>query len=136
MRFVPTTTADLPKLAEWIAADPWHKNQPTTFWLGSGTIVAARLEDAHGIVLFLRADDEHDDGRVRLHVQFAPESVVSKRRVAVALLRAVPVFADTVKRPLVTESISPSLIKFLERVGFKSVGGNDYVYEVAEEKAA
>jgi hypothetical protein len=93
------------------------------------------LEDAQGIVLFLRADDEHD-GRVRLHVQFAP-SVVSKRRVAVALLKAIPVFADTVKRPLVTESVSPSLIAFLQRVGFKAVEGTDaYVYEVAEVKAA
>jgi hypothetical protein len=136
MRFESTTTADLPLLTEWIAADPWHKNQPTTFWLGSGTIVAARLEDAQGIVLFLRADDEHN-GAVRLHVQFAPESVVSKRRVAVALLRAIPTFAETVGRPLITESVSPSLIKFLERVGFERVyGTDDYVYNVAEAKAA
>ena len=73
---------------------------------------------------------------VRLHVQFAPESMVSKRRVAVALLKAIPAFYDAVKRPLVTESISPSLIKFLERVGLKSSRGNDYIYEVAKEKSA
>jgi len=61
---------------------------------------------------------------------------LSKRRVAVALLKTIPAFYDAVKRPLVAQSVSHSLIKFLERVGFKSVGGNDYVYEVAEEKAA
>lgn len=134
MRFTPTTAEDLPTLREWIQADPWHANQPASFWLGSNTIVAARLEDAHGIVLFLRADAEGE--RVRLHTQFAPESVVSKRRVAVVLLKAIPVFAETMKRPLVTESVSPSLVRFLERVGFRHVGGNDYVYEAAVEKAA
>jgi hypothetical protein len=64
---------------------------------------------------------------VRLHVQFAPESLVSKRRVAVALLRAIPAFYDAIKRPLVTRSVSPLLIKFLERAGFKSARGNDYI---------
>jgi hypothetical protein len=136
MHFEPTTVEDVSRIKSWIALDEFHHEQDALFYLGgTNTIVAVRLMDADGVVLYLRADAEGQ--AVRLHVQFGPVEQVSKLRTARALLKAVPAFADAVKKSLVTESVSPSLIKFLERVGFRAVEGtDDFVYEIAAEKAA
>jgi hypothetical protein len=44
-------------------------------------------------------------------------------------------FCDAVGRPLVTQIVSPLLIKFLERVGCKSVVGGVYVHKIVTEKS-
>jgi hypothetical protein len=134
MRFEPTTVEDVPQIKSWIALDEFHHEQDALFYLGgTNTIVAVRLMDADGVVLYLRADVEGP--AVRLHVQFGPVEQVSKLRTARALMKAVPAFADAVKKSLVTESVSPSLIKFLQRVGFQTVEGtDDYAYKIAEER--
>jgi hypothetical protein len=51
------------------------------------------------------------------------------------MIKAAPTFYDAVGRPLVTQSVSPSFIKFLERVGCKSVVGGVYVHKIVTEKS-
>jgi hypothetical protein len=53
----------------------------------------------------------------------------------VAVMKAVPAFYDAVKRLSVTQSVSPSFIKFLERVGCKSAGGSVCVHKIVTEKS-
>ncbi len=80
----PTTRKDIPKIEEWIAVDPFHKDedQHSAEWLLTG----------NGILSFCVADDQGPLCYVRL-----------------------------------VESISESLIAFMERQGFfKAAGKNDY----------
>jgi hypothetical protein len=121
MRFLPTTVVDAEIIRDWIAADPFHTGQHEAFYL-EGTVAATKLEDEQGTVLYLRMDKEPN--ATRLHVQFAPAEIVSRLRVAKALMRSIPVVSQHLGA-LVTESQSPALIGFLERMGFVRVEGTD-----------
>src|ERR1700733_14971603 len=130
LSFVATTAADAQTIKAWIAADPFHTGQHEALYL-EGTVAAQKLEDEQGTVLYLRMDKETNGPR--LHVQFAPPEIVSKLRVAKALMRSIPVMCKELG-PLVTESVGPSLIQFLERMGFVRVEGtNDFKLEEKQE---
>jgi hypothetical protein len=113
MHFAPVTVADAQTIRTWIAADPYHAGQHEAFYL-EGSVAATKLEDEQGTILYLKMDQEKD--ATRLHVQFAPVEVVSRLRVAKALVRSIPVVCKELGA-LVTESHSPALVKFLERMG-------------------
>jgi hypothetical protein len=121
LSFLPVTVADACTIRAWIAADPYHAGQHEAFYL-EGSVAATKLEDEQGTVLFLRMDRELN--AIRLHVQFAPVEVVSRMRVAKALVRSIPVVCKGLGA-LVTESVSPALVKFLERMNFVRVEGTD-----------
>jgi hypothetical protein len=129
INFVLLLHEDLPLLKSWIAADTWHTNTESPEWWFGGYI-SFKLVDDRGIVLFVRFDREGDF--VRLHTQFAPPSEVSEKRVALAISDAIPRFSECAKidgvKGIVTESVSPKLVAFLQtRFGFKLDKGNDYV---------
>lgn len=134
MRFAPSVTSDIPQLIDWIAADPFHHNMNPEWWLtGNDCITAFVVIDNEGPTMYARLDEEGD--RARIHVQFAPESEVSKRRTVAGLifgLEGIKRMASG-KRAIVFESESPLLILFLEKIGFKSAGGIDYEVEIQEK---
>jgi hypothetical protein len=136
--FNTTTQEDIPHIAGWIKADPWHKdeirNDPEFLMTGKGLLVFCLCDDK-GPVCYVRLDREGDMARVA--TQFGPESEVSKRRVvlglAKAMLPAIKHFA-TVNglKGLIYESENPLLISFCEKQGFFAVSHNDYAW-LAEE---
>jgi hypothetical protein len=107
------------------------------WWLtGNDCVVAACVEDEMGPVFYFRVDKENE--LARLHVQFAPEAEVSKKRLITALLESIPKLAEAMSKQgfkgIVYESISESLIKFgSSQLGFCPLSGNDYIlrFEVA-----
>ena len=134
--FTPSIVDDLPEIERWIAADPDHCDRmPPEWWItGSDCIVACCVSDQSGPCMYIRIDEEEE--YARLHVQFAPESEVPKRRIASTLLEGFPVVATLVSQKgfkgLVSESRSESLIKFMTKIGFKFLKENDYVLMFGE----
>jgi hypothetical protein len=135
IRLTETTPQDVEQIAEWLAADPWHRddprNIPAYMTTGNG-LLSYCVQDDEGPVFYVKLTD-NEDGLVRCTVQFAPENVVSKRRTAVALassagIGTMAVFAKSFGYSgLVYESISPTLIAFGKKMGFdKRIGENDY----------
>jgi len=129
-----TIESDLPLLTEWLKADPWHKdearNDPSTLLTGKG-LLSFCLCDDEGPLCFSRLDKEGE--LIRVAVQFAPEGTVSKRRLIVGMMKsffpAIKQFAvDQKAEGLIYESVSPTLIAFCDKQGFKSVGDNQYVW--------
>ena len=136
-----TSKTDLETIRNWIELDPWHQGSDrcrADFLLsGAGGILAFCLEDEHGPVAFVRLDK--DDKRVRLATQFAPENIVSKRRLVVGMARlGIPVALKFAKdkgyEGIVFESISPSLISFMARYNFKHDKDNDYLLKFEERQ--
>ena len=130
LNFVTTTQEDLPLLKNWIDADSWHQNKESIEWWLRGYL-SFKLADDRGTTVFVRFDREGD--LVRLHSQFATTEEVSEARVALSISEAIPRFIECAKRDgvkgIVTESVSPKLVAFLQaRLGFEYSGaGNDYV---------
>ena len=132
--FTPSTAADIDQITEWAAADPWHHVVNPGWWLtgAEGSFLAFCLMDSKGPVAYVRL--EVDDGYVRIHTKFAPESVVSKRRLVVGMIEAVKKLIEFYKQSnakgLVFQSVSPNLIAFMDKyLGFKQVGNDDYRLE-------
>jgi hypothetical protein len=130
--FEVATANDYPTLAAWVEADPWHRHQGhAEWWLGANADLAFKTVDEEGVVYFGRIDREGD--LARLNVQFAPEAVVSKKRVALGLLQSFQTvkrfYQDKGVKGFVMDSTSESLVAFVERMGFKASGGNDYRYD-------
>lgn len=131
INFSPSTLIDLEQLTEWISHDPYHFHlgQPEWWLTGAeGSLLSFCLMDGKGPVAYVRLDEGDD---IRIHTQFAPETVVSKRRLVVGMIQAVRaligLYKDTSARGLVFNSINPSLIAFMDKhLGFKSVGNDDY----------
>lgn len=136
MKFTPTTVDDLPQLADWAASDPEHRehNDPSWWLTGTGWL-AFCFEDKHGPVFYCKVEQEGD--LYRLHCQFAPTDRVSKRRLAVAMLKVLPVLNSRIAKAggkgVVFNSISPELIQFYAKLGFKSAEQNDYVLSFEEQ---
>lgn len=129
MEFSPSTENDVEQLTEWIQADPYHKDCLNPHWWLTGTegsLLAFCLTDGKGPLTYVRLDSEY--GYVRIHTQFAPESVVSKRRLVVGMIGAINKLKEYYQdhKGLVFKSVSPNLIDFMGRLGFVSVGNNDY----------
>jgi hypothetical protein len=136
-----TTAADLLKIREWIAADPWHQKDPT--WIPEGLltgngVLAFCVADEVGPLCFVRLNAEGDV--LRLATQFGPESEVSKKRLIVGLLSTgIPAIIEFGKskgyKGIVFESVSQNLINFMRHQGFfKAAGENDYMLTFEEPK--
>src|SRR5216684_7331739 len=131
MRFTPSMIEDVPQLLEWIQIDPYHFHQgQPEWWLtgADGSLLAFCLMDERGPLSYVRLDAEGE--YVRIHTQFAPELVVSKRRLVVGMIWAVKCLVVMYKswgKGFVFNSINSSLIAFMNKhLGFKPVGNNDY----------
>lgn len=138
MNFVPTTSADTLQIAEWTLADTYHReNLLPSWWFTGEGFLSYRLDDGWSTLCYVRVDEEPD--YLRLNVQFAPSPLVSTSRIIRGMLFAIPQMSELArvngKLGLITESISPSLIQFLKRQGFESVGNNDYMQPVVREVA-
>jgi hypothetical protein len=122
---------DLDILGEWIAHDPYHFHLGHPEWWLTGaedSLLAFCLMDDKGPLTYVRLDREGE--YVRIHTQFAPDTVVSKRRLVVGMLQCMEqliIIYKTSSKGMIFNSVSPSLIAFMDkRLGFKPVGGNDY----------
>lgn len=130
INFSPAGMEDLEQLSEWIAHDPYHFHQgQPEWWLGDGALLAFCLIDDEGPLTYVRLDSEGD--YVRIHTQFAPESVVSKRRLTVSMIQAVNCLTEMYRskgaKGLVFNSINLSLVAFMSKyLKFKPVGQNDH----------
>jgi hypothetical protein len=139
-----TTKDDLPKINEWIAADPWHredKNNTAEFLLTGNGELAFKVTDDIGSLCFVRLDKEGE--RLRLATQFGPESEVSKKRLIVGLLKegipGIICFATGVQpayKGIVFESVNESLIEFMGKQGFFHDKADDYVLTFEENICA
>lgn len=132
--FNPSTLDDLGQLSLWISIDPYHFHQGQPEWWLSG-LLSFRLQDDKGSLAYVRLDVEGE--YIRIHTQFAPESVVSKRRLVVGMIYAVKSLIELYKgagaKGLVFNSVSPALVAFMDKhLGFKSVGENDYRLDFEE----
>jgi len=127
----PSTPDDLEQLTEWIAHDPYHFHlgQPDWWLTGSeGSLLAFCLMDSRGPLTYVRLDEEGE--YVRIHTQFAPESVVSKRRLIVGMIECVRKLVEVYtgsKKGMIFNSVSPNLIAFMgNHLNFITVGNDDY----------
>jgi hypothetical protein len=126
----PSTEQDLEQLTEWILHDPYHfhRGQPEWWLTGNDNLLAFCLSDDTGPLCYVRLDSE--DGYVRIHTQFAPESVVSKKRLVVGMIgcmRKLIEFYKSSSKGMIFNSVSPSLVAFMDKqLNFKSVGNDDY----------
>lgn len=123
---------DLDILAEWIKHDPYHFHLGQPEWWLTGaenSLLAFCLMDERGPLSYVRLDDEGE--YIRIHTQFAPEAVVSKRRLLVGMIQAVEklieIFTAAHAKGMIFNSVSPTLIAFMiKKFGFKAVGNDDY----------
>jgi hypothetical protein len=133
IKISPTISDDLSQIQEWIAQDPWHKDDPS--WKAEGLltgngVLCFCLSDDKGPLCFVRLDAEGD--MLRLATQFGPESEVSKSRLVKGLLSTgIPAIVEFGKakdyKGIVYESTNESLINFMKIQGFfKAAGKDDY----------
>jgi hypothetical protein len=128
-----TTQDDLGKIKGWIAADFWHKDDPSfqepeRLLTGQG-LLSFQVADDEGSLCFVRLDAE--GSMVRFATQFGPEEEVSKKRLVMGLLSmGLPAIINFSKeqgyKGLVFESTNAPLIAFMGKQGFKAAGGDDY----------
>jgi hypothetical protein len=136
IKFDSSIEDDIPQLEEWIAYDPYHfRQEQPSWWLTGSGLLSFCLMDERGPLCYVRLDEEGE--YIRIHTQFAPEAVVSKRRLLVGMnqcmLKLIEVYHPT-KRGMVFNSVSPSLIAFMgKRFSFMSVGGDDYQLDFEEQ---
>lgn len=135
IKYDGSTVSDLPQLEEWIAHDPYHFHQgQPEWWLTGNGLLAFCLMDGRGPLCYVRLDDE--SGYVRIHTQFAPEAVVSKRRLLVGMNQCMTKLIELYQSThsgMVFNSISPSLISFMmKRFGFVLDKDDDYVLQFKE----
>jgi hypothetical protein len=127
----PSTAADLEQIKRWAVQDPYHFHQgQPEWWLtdAPGSLLAFCLMDQRGPLSYVRLDLEGE--YVRIHTQFAPDDVASKRRLVVGMMQCIHALIGYFKggtKGLVFNSISPTLIAFMDKhLGFKPIGGGDY----------
>jgi hypothetical protein len=128
--FEAVTQASLPRLADWIQQDEYHKTQNLEDWLMTPALVLqCWLHDDQGPVMYVMT--ERDDDFLRIHIQFGPENEVSKRRIVRALFGGWPKFLPVMKEQQAQgiwfTSKSPTLIHFMDKFGFKPWRNDDYL---------
>jgi hypothetical protein len=129
--FTPSVITDLDQIREWIQSDEDHVNKMSADWwlTGQDCLAAFCVGDDTGPTMYIRLDAEGE--LARIHIQFGPESEVSKVRTAKSLLKIFPcittLMANSGFKGIVFESKSVKLIKFFDRLGFKHLKDNDYL---------
>ena len=136
IEFVRTDRYPFELLDSWLKADPYHQDSNLSYWKPNGKeILACWIKDKIGPTMYLKLDTEAR--LVRMHVQFAPEAEVSKSRVARTILQAWPRIVSLVNIPDVEgvafESVSPELVRFMYRMGFREWKEQDYLYSFREK---
>lgn len=139
MKLTVTTEADLGQIREWVAADPYHKDDPRCTpegLLAGNGILTFCLQDDEGSLCFVRLDAEAEF--LRLSTQFGPEAEVSKKRLITGLLStgipAITMFGKENKyKGIVFESTNLSLINFMDKQGFRPKSGDDYALIFEEQ---
>ena len=126
MKLTPSTSEDAIQIQQWTDADPWHKGQhDPDWWLTGNGYLSFCLRDDDGPVLYARIDDDGD--YMRMSVPFAPEAVVSKKRLIHSIVTVFPKviegFKTQGKKGVTFDSESPRLIRFMGQFGFKDVDG-------------
>jgi hypothetical protein len=130
MKFIPSTSGDIEQLSEWIQNDPYHKDSlDPLWWLTGQGFLSFCIQDDKGPTMYARLDEE--DGLMRLHCQFGPESEVSKKRVIQTFLWALPKLQIKAQENgmigFIYKSTSPLLIQYMERqFGFQAIGNDDH----------
>ena len=133
-----STHDDLPIISQWSKADidPAHREVPPEWWLTGNGLLSFNVWDSQGIVFYARL--ESDNSMVRVHIQFAPEEIVSRSRVAKALINAFPSVWVVGKRNglkgVVFESKNPLLALFTTKLGFWPVDGTDDFIKMFDEE--
>ena len=127
IKFVSSTADDTSQIQQWTDADIYHRGQHNPgWWITGNGLLSFCLHDDQGPCFYVRIDDGE---YASLSVQFAPEDVVSKRRLVHAILQALPKIIGIIKangsKGLIFDSVSPSLVRFMEKVGFKQVQESD-----------
>lgn len=127
MKFLPSTESDIHQIQTWTDADIYHRGQNNpTWWLTGNGLIAFCLYDDIGPVFYVRMDEGE---YARLSVQFPPVEAVPKRRLVRAMIQTLPKLIDIAKingsKGLIFDSVSPSLIKFMGKLGFLQVAGDD-----------
>lgn len=134
INFRPIKSTDTEILTDWIERDLDHAGRMSAEWWSEGSVLSCSVDDIKGPVLFLRLDGER--AHVRMHIQFAPEDVVSKIRTAKAILEGIPVLAELMDEheatKIVFESTNDQLVKFMNRMGFKYWKDDDYALVLRE----
>lgn len=120
---------DLPQLEEWIAADPDHQDKSTSkFWIpekhADGNLVKGiqciAVSDDKGPVFYLKFTNA-----VLIDTQFAPlmDTDEDKERVRAGIKQAFKDFTPGLKNmgfhSMLFDSVSRSLIRFMEKLGFQ-----------------
>lgn len=130
VKFEASTEEDVNRIREWTDSDIYHRerNLPEWWLTGSGLLSFA-LYDDKGPVFYVRIDTGADGEYARLNVQFAPEEVVPKIRLAKAMIQTLPKLIEIAKKHgiegFIFDSISPRLVIFMERLGFVKVAEDD-----------
>ena len=87
INFSESTSADVKQITEWTSRDLYHSEEYPEWWLTGNGLLAFCLMDERGPLAYVRLNAEGE--YVRIHTQFAPESVVSKRRLVVGMIACV-----------------------------------------------
>lgn len=130
INFLASAAENLPQIVEWTSADPYHKHQgQPEWWLTGNGLLAFCVYDAQGPLTYVRLDEEGE--YIRVHTQFAPESVVSKHRLVVGMLegfaKLIERYKNEGKKGMIFNSVSPTLIAFMgKKFKFQPVGSDDY----------
>jgi hypothetical protein len=141
MQVKPTFIEDVEQIRAWseIDIDESHRKTNPEFWLTAapGSYFAGAIEDADGIVLYFRFEKEGE--LLRMHTQFAPENLVSRRRVAEAISAVLPNYSRMVQADGITgivfETKFPELAAFMSKIGFQKAGGDDFILNFAAQAA-
>jgi hypothetical protein len=116
-----TTKTDLAQIAAWTEKDEFHRdiNFPD-WWLTGNGALSFRLDDDEGPVVYVRLDEGE---MYRLHCQFPPPEIVSKRRLIQGMLGIFPLLLQHAKdagaKGLVFGSVSHKLVRFMGKLGFE-----------------
>lgn len=137
IKLTPSTKDDIEQLTEWIEHDPYHKDcLNPEWWLTGNGMLSFVVQDDKGPTMYVRT--EIDRVALRVHIQFAPESEVSRQRVITSLVEGFPLVAKFGKDSgcvrMVYKSTSPGLIAFLQKqLSFVPAGDDDYVRSLLED---
>jgi hypothetical protein len=131
-----STKSDKEQIERWCKADidPAHHNIKPDFFYTGETFLTFKITDDIGTVLFVRSECYSEEPIAVLHLQFPPESEVSKRRLIHAILVVFPTFMGELKENFSAvnfTSTSQKLIGFFRKLGFKSVlGTDDFIFRL------
>jgi hypothetical protein len=128
IEFVASTFKDISRIQRWTDADIYHKGQNSPSWWVTGQgLLSFSIHDEKGPLFFVRMDSGE---YIRLSVQFAPLEEVGKLRLIRAMLQTLPKLIEVAKKEkgkgLIFDSESPTLVRFMEKMGFKNVGDDSY----------